>query len=101
VGWLGVALAVFAALTIASGWRAFGKRPSGVRRARLERSPNWRNGKFENTEPMHNQLVRALLAVFDKSPFTTPSEAVPTASVDLASLQTPPATGLRVTWFGH
>ena len=101
MGWLGVALAVFAALTIASGWRAFGKRPSGVRRARLERSPNWRNGKFENTEPMHNQLVRALLAVFDKSPFTTPSEAVPTASVDLASLQTPPATGLRVTWFGH
>jgi len=56
-------LAVLATLTIASGWRAFGKRPSGNRPSRLERSPNWKNGRFENTEPMHNPIVRALFAV--------------------------------------
>jgi L-ascorbate metabolism protein UlaG (beta-lactamase superfamily) len=50
---------------------------------------------------MHNQLVRALFAVYSRSPFTTPSGAVPMAAVDLAVLQTPPVTGLRVTWFGH
>ena len=99
--WLGVLIAVLATLAIASGWRAFGKRPSGARLARMERSPQWQDGKFVNSEPMENDLLRAILGVFRASPFTTPSAPVPTVPVDPKLFQIPPATGLRVTWFGH
>lgn len=102
-GSLGAFVAVFATLAIASGWRAFGKRPSAARRARMERSPQWQRdaGKFRNPEPMENDMVRAILGIFGASPFTTPSAPVPTAQVDPKLFRIPPATGLRVTWFGH
>jgi len=100
-GWLGALVALFATLAVANGWRAFGKRPSGARRARMERSPQWKAGKFVNAEPMENDLLRAILGIFRASPFTTPSGPVPTAKVDPRLFDVAPTTGLRVTWFGH
>jgi len=99
--WVCALLALAGAAAIASGWRAFGKRPSGERRLRMERSPQWKNGRFENPEPMHNNLLRAALDVVHASKFTSPDRPVPTAAVEPRSFVIPPATGLRVTWFGH
>jgi len=84
-----------------SGWRAYGKRPSGARRARMEGSPNWKGGHFVNPEPMENDLVGAVLGVFQKSRYTSPDEPVPTAAIDGRRFATPPFTWLGVTWFGH
>jgi L-ascorbate metabolism protein UlaG (beta-lactamase superfamily) len=101
VAWLSLLLALAGVLAIAGGWRAFGKRPSGARRARMERSPHWKDGRFENPEPMRNDYWRAALDIVNKSPHTTPDGPVPVEPIDPKRFATKPATGLRVTWFGH
>src|SRR6476646_506341 len=83
------------------GWRAFGHRATGERRARMERSPQWKNGHFENPQPLWNDAWGAMTAMFHASPDASPKEPVPTETIDPARFATPPATGLRVTWFGH
>jgi L-ascorbate metabolism protein UlaG (beta-lactamase superfamily) len=88
-------------VAIALGWRAFGKRPAGARRARMERSPNWKNGHFVNPEPMENHMLRAVLGIVNKSRYTSPDEPVATQSVDPKIFRMSPVTWLRVTWFGH
>ncbi len=84
-----------------SGCAAFGKKPDGVRRARTERSPQWRDGRFENPQPIQNDMGRALLDFFAASSDRTPNAPLPTEPVDPRLFETPPRTGLRVTWFGH
>jgi L-ascorbate metabolism protein UlaG (beta-lactamase superfamily) len=101
MAWLSLLLALAGAAAIGSGWRAFGKRPAGARRTRMERSPNWKDGRFENPEPMQNAYFRALLDFVNKSKHTTPDGPVPTEAIDPRRFATAPATGLRVTWFGH
>jgi L-ascorbate metabolism protein UlaG (beta-lactamase superfamily) len=101
MAWISLILSLAGLAAIASGWRAFGKQPAGARMARMERSPNWKDGRFENLEPMQNQMLHALLDIVNKSEHTTPDRPVPTEQVDPKRFATPPATGLRVTWFGH
>ena len=101
MGWLSLLLALGGIAAIASGWRAFGKRPTGARKARMERSPQWQNGRFENPVPMQNDYLRAALDIAHKSKLTSPDGPVPTETVDPRRFATGPATGLRVTWFGH
>ena len=100
-GWICALLAVAGMAALASGWRAFGRRPVGARKARMERSPQWQNGRFVNPEPMENDMLRAILGIVRASKLTSPAGPVPTAVVDPKQFQTAPATGLRVTWFGH
>jgi hypothetical protein len=80
---------------------AFGARPAGARRARMERSPQWRDGKFRNAQPIHNHMWLALQDLFHAGAVRTPAAPVPTAPVDPCSFATDPATGLRITWLGH
>jgi L-ascorbate metabolism protein UlaG (beta-lactamase superfamily) len=101
MAWLAFVLALAGVAAVASGWRAFGKRPWGERRARMERSPHWKHGRFQNPEPMHTDYLRAALDFVNKSKHTTPDGPVPVEPIDARRFATPPATGLRVTWFGH
>jgi len=101
MAWLSLVLVLAGAAAIASGWRAFGKRPSGDRRARMERSPNWNHGRFVNPEPMETDYLRAIFGLFTASRYASPDAPVPTMTVEPRRFATPPATGLRVTWFGH
>jgi hypothetical protein len=39
---------------MADAWSAFGAGAQGERRARMERSPQWRNGAFEKPQPLIN-----------------------------------------------
>jgi len=86
---------------IANGCAGFGRRPDAARRARLERSPQWKDGRFENPQPLKNDMWGAVTAFGEASPHRTPEKPVPTVAVDPRLFERPPATGLRVTWLGH
>jgi len=66
---LGGAAAVAAgvALTFA-GCPSFGERASGERLARMQKSPQWRDDRFENPQPMWNDMSRALVHGFSGVP---------------------------------
>jgi L-ascorbate metabolism protein UlaG (beta-lactamase superfamily) len=99
VGLLALAIAVF----VISGWRAFGQAATGERRARMERSPQWRGGAFENPQPLWNDVWGSLTGMMRVSEHVSPSAGapVPVEPVDAARFQAPPPSGLRVTWLGH
>lgn len=102
--WLGrvtIVLLILVAGVIATGWRAFGVRATGVRRARMERSPQWKDGKFVNPQPLRNDMVGALSAFRDVSPNASPHTPVPVMPIGAHHLDTLPPSGLRVTWMGH
>ena len=96
-GLIALGLAIF----VVSGWTAFGQRASGERRARMERSPQWQGGAFENPQPLWNDVWGSMTGMLSASEHTSPSAPVPTEPVDPARFQTPPPSGLRVTWLGH
>jgi len=90
-------------VTVVSGWRAFGQRATGGRRARMERSPQWKGGSFENPQPLWNDVWGSLTGMTRASEYASPSAdaPVPVEPVDPARFEQPPPSGLRVTWLGH
>ncbi|MEW5849069.1 MAG: MBL fold metallo-hydrolase [Myxococcota bacterium] len=96
-----VLLALLIVVAVVDGWRAFGKAADGARRARMERSPQWKDGAFENPQPLANDLLGSLTGAFHASPHVSPVEPPSTITLEPGALETPPPTGLRVTWLGH
>lgn len=86
-----------------SGCATFGKRPTGERRARLERSPQWKGDRFENPQPIRNDTLGMLRDLFNGSgsDHRIPGGPVQTEPIDPRRFETPPPSGLRVTWLGH
>jgi L-ascorbate metabolism protein UlaG (beta-lactamase superfamily) len=82
---------------------AFGGRADGARLARMEQSPQWRDGRFDNRLPrVDGPMLRALGAfAFGGSDHRTPDAPIPFVMRSGADYRTPPASGLRVTWLGH
>ncbi|MCB9496882.1 MAG: MBL fold metallo-hydrolase [Fibrobacteria bacterium] len=68
---------------------------------RIRHSPQWRDGKFHNAQPMRNEFLLGLRNWWNASPEATPKDPLPVQEVDSARFHTPPRTGLRVTWLGH
>lgn len=101
VRWVGVVLAVALVATVADAWTAMGRRAEGARRERMARSAQWRDGHFENPQPLQNDWWGSVAAMFDASPHVGPAEPLPTMPGDRRRFATPPPTGLRVTWLGH
>ena len=77
------------------------QRATGARRTRMAGSPQWREDHFVNPQPIVNDTRAMLSGLFHPSPFTSPQGPVPVATGGGARFATPPASGLRVTWFGH
>jgi L-ascorbate metabolism protein UlaG (beta-lactamase superfamily) len=84
--------------------KTFGKHPSGARLERIVRSPNYRDGSFQNVYP--TEVMRkgaSMLKVFKefliKAPATTPPKPLPSVKTDLRQLndQQQPV----IVWFGH
>jgi len=82
----------------------FGQAPRGKRLARMEKSPNYKNGKFHNihftptlTEgySMFGIIYKQL---FGKFPDRIPKNAIPFVKTDLKNLDT---AGNIMVWFGH
>lgn len=93
-------IAAFLVFVAISAWPNIGTLPDATQTARDAKSPEWRDGKFENPLPMYTNVRGGILQIFKSAPGEEPDAPVPT--VDSASLyKTPPASGLRVTWFGH
>ena len=94
------ALAAGVALTLA-GCQSFGEHASGERLERMRQSPEWHGDEFRNPQAMWNNTHDALLKALSGVPDNEPSAPVPVAQTDPAVLASAPASGLRVTWFGH
>jgi L-ascorbate metabolism protein UlaG (beta-lactamase superfamily) len=82
----------------------FGKPPLGARLDRIRRSPNFRNGAFQNLSPTPNltegvgypEVLRNFL--FKRNRRSRPVDRLPTGKTDLLSLR--PEQDVLV-WFGH
>ncbi len=82
----------------------FGKAPSGPRLEKIKKSPNYKNGKFQNinvtpdlTEGLsYLKVLKEFL--FDRSKRSTPASVLPSKKTDLFTLN--PNTDI-VVWFGH
>ena len=99
---LGVLAALAAAITLTlAGCQSFGEHASGDRLARMRQSPEWRDDRFENPQAMWSDMRDALLHAFAGGPDVEPTGQVSFATTDPALLAVAPASGLRVTWFGH
>lgn len=94
-------LGLLVLLVLVDGWRAFGKRATGARRARLEASPQVHDGRYTNPQKLVNDHWRSLTDAFHTSPDTSPKAPVPFRPVTRRALDVPAASGLRVTWLGH
>ena len=95
------ALAVLTAYALADAWSALGHRAEGARLARMQRSPNWRDGQFVNPEPLANDWLGMFTGLLHASSELRPAGALQAERIDPQRFSTVPASGLRVTWLGH
>ena len=83
-------------------FRTFGTAPTGDRLARMERSPRFKDGVFQNPEPTDLRLQGASFGkvlrefLFQKPKNTVPPRPLPSLKTDLGTLN-----GSHVVWFGH
>ncbi len=99
--WLGILVLIALAFTLADAWQGLGHRATGERRARMEKSPQWKDGAFENPEPIVNQFGPMISGAMSVSAEAEPHQPVDVQVVDPALLAQRPESGLRLTWFGH
>jgi L-ascorbate metabolism protein UlaG (beta-lactamase superfamily) len=94
---------VFALFLVVDGWVAFGKSASGARRTRMESSPQYKDGVFENPQPLWNDIWGSMTTFMRYSSVASPPADQPVAVVpgDGERFKTAPPSGLRVTWLGH
>ena len=84
---------------------AMGAAPAGDRLARLQRSPNYRDGAFRN--PVETSMTvngsswRMLRRQLFGKEQRVPSVPLPVIPLTSANFDTPPVSGLRVSWLGH
>ena len=83
---------------------AFGRRMSKERKARIEASPNWRDGMFQNEEPTSqftsDKSLFGMLWEFimHRPKDRVPEEHIPAVKTDLHNL---PTDQDWLVWFGH
>lgn len=98
---LGLAL-VCGGVVLVDAWEALGQRARGERRARLQRSPQYRDGRFVDTLPRANDNWRALRRWLGGSDAVrAPRGEVPVIRRVAGDFAQTPLSGLRVTWLGH
>ncbi len=81
----------------------FGRDPAEVRLERIKRSPNYREGVFQNLEPTavmkeDASYMGMMKDFFNKAPDNVPKRPLPSVKTDLNVL---PDSVPSVVWFGH
>jgi L-ascorbate metabolism protein UlaG (beta-lactamase superfamily) len=94
-------LAVVSGIAFLQGREALGGKPQGPRLARVTASPQWEEGVFKNPQELDDQVGGALAELVGASQHATPQDPVPVSPVDPFLFDSPPESGLRVTWLGH
>ena len=83
---------------------AFGRRMSAERKARIEASPNYRDGMFQNQQPTpqftgdHNTLKAMWTMLMRRDSNRVPIEPIPAVITNLKSM---PKDRDWLVWFGH
>ena len=96
-------LALATLLLMISIWSALGSKPSGDRLARIEQSPQYRDGRFVNTLPaisMGMSLSAVREFFFGGSDYREPTDPLPVVTRSADEFDDLP-DALRVTWLGH
>lgn len=107
--WTAVVILTIAVLLIVTTYfymrqAKFGKHPAGARLEQIKKSPNYRNGKFQNIHPTPNLTEGYGYAgvtyefLFKKNPRRKPVDSIPSTKTDLFKLL--PEEDVLV-WFGH
>ncbi|HYD54668.1 MAG TPA: MBL fold metallo-hydrolase [Gemmatimonadaceae bacterium] len=99
-------LVIVLVLLGSTGWLdSLGAAPTGARLARIQRSPNFRDGAFRNPDATRLgtpgstwQMLRHWLAGDEQR---VPPGPMPIARLSREDFARPPASGLRATWLGH
>lgn len=83
--------------------KVFGKIPSGERFNRIQQSPNYRDGAFQNISPTpvmseDTSFWKTLKSYLNKPKSTQPPAPVPFVKTDLTKLQNDAPV---IVWFGH
>ena len=95
------AAALLGLAVLIDGWSAIGSGPTGTRQRAMEASPQWAGEAFENPEPLWNDWWGSLTGFMDGSDYASPAEPVPVQHTNPEIFNSPPSSGLRVTWLGH
>ena len=98
---VGVLVVLFIGFVLADAWTAMGTAATGARRALMQASPQYDDGRFANPQPLWNDILGSIWGFANGSPYASPAAPPPIEAVDAARFATPPASGLRVTWLGH
>lgn len=81
---------------------AFGGRFEGQRLERMRRSPEFIDGRFQNTPPQKTgDSLWATLRLYRQGQVREPQFAIPVVALSPQSLRAPASQGLRAIWFGH
>lgn len=96
IGAVGVSLALYDA------WDATGAVATGARWERMTRSPQWRGDHFVDTIPrVEPAIVESTRRWIQGTANSTPNAPIAVVTPPPGFFETPPASGLRLTWFGH
>ena len=81
---------------------AFGGRFDGARLERMHRSPEFIEGRFQNTPPQKTDgAFWDTVKLYRQGQIREPQFEVPVIAVSPQSLREPASQGLRAIWFGH
>ncbi|MEP6749119.1 MAG: MBL fold metallo-hydrolase [Bacteroidota bacterium] len=85
------------------GQKVFGKIPQGDRLKRIENSPNYKNGSFQNTSPTpvmaeESSFWKTLKSYLNKAKDSRPPRPLPFVKTDLKNLENDAPV---IVWFGH
>ncbi len=99
---LPVALSVMLLVALVDAWAALGTRPSGARLERMAKSKQYRDGKFVDTIPRVEPDTWAATRRWIRGvPNSKPDQPLPVVHPAGSRFASAPASGLRITWFGH
>ena len=99
-----LAVAIAVGLLAGTALRSFGRLPRGERKARIERSPNYRDGRFRNQLPtptttQDKGMLRNILDfLFARNPHVKPDRPLPAVKTNLHALDRDEDV---LVWFGH
>jgi L-ascorbate metabolism protein UlaG (beta-lactamase superfamily) len=80
----------------------FGGTLPGQHLERLQQSPQFINGRFENTPPENTDLsLFNNFKLYSQGQIREPQFTIPVVQLEANTLKTPPGKGLRTIWLGH
>ncbi|MBK7270331.1 MAG: MBL fold metallo-hydrolase [Flavobacteriales bacterium] len=83
-----------------------GSDPTGARQTRIDASPNFRDGKFQNVVPTNMEMPvstmgKVMWEMLKGGDGREPDDTIPNVPFDRMAWEQLPDTGFAIAWFGH